>query len=152
MQELSLRRVVKRAGRWDSALIARAERPGNRDVRLAQQLIEPVEPSEQLVALEVRINGIDLFRVCRWHVPQQRKRTLDPVQQPALPRRITRRDGRIKLAHGTGTVIDASTKSYETTTDATTFKRDFAARYYRYGATPRGGLIQSVLVYTLDYY
>lgn len=53
---------------------------------------------------------------------------------------------------GTGGTIDAATKSYQTSTDSTTFQQAFTARYYRFGATPSAGRIQSLLVYTLDYY
>ncbi|MFC3814314.1 fimbrial protein [Lysobacter sp. GCM10012299] len=53
---------------------------------------------------------------------------------------------------GTGAVIDAMTKRYETTVDSTSFQQMFTARYYRFGATPKGGRIQSALIYTLDYY
>jgi hypothetical protein len=52
---------------------------------------------------------------------------------------------------GTGAAIDATTKQYVTTVDSSTFRQDFTARYYRFGATPTGGRIQSVLIYTLDY-
>jgi hypothetical protein len=53
---------------------------------------------------------------------------------------------------GTGAVIDATTKSYETSTDSATFQQAFTARYYRFGAAPVAGRIQALLVYTLDYY
>lgn len=52
---------------------------------------------------------------------------------------------------GTGASIDAVNKRYETAVDSTTFQQDFTARYYRFGASPTGGRIQSVLIYTLDY-
>ncbi len=52
---------------------------------------------------------------------------------------------------GTGATINANVKQWVTTVDSTTFRQDFTARYYRFGATPTGGRIQSVLIYTLDY-
>ncbi|UNK48142.1 fimbrial protein [Lysobacter sp. S4-A87] len=59
----------------------------------------------------------------------------------------------IQVVEGsTGAVIDATTKRYETTVDSTSFQQAFTAHYYRFGATPAGGRIQSTLIYTLDYY